>query len=144
MLCGCGYATFRDIHVKLSPPAETQIGNLLGPSERREIDEVLQITDAVFRRHRLDWLSRPVKPNTLKLEPSFVVRDCAPSVSPWRDFHCQVFLDCPQQRIEIYMREQRSPGGGPGEFEALYSELLTNLEERFDNARITVRKHVIF
>ena len=153
MLCGCGYAVWRDIHGRLSPAVANQNGDVLSPEHLHEIGEVLQVADGVFDRHGLDCLSRPVRPNTAKLQPPFVVRACTfssrhnfasgPSVVPI--FDCSVVVNCRDPRVEINLRRQANPGEGPSkEFEAVYSDLVRHLVERVSGARPKVRKHVIF
>ena len=148
-LCGCGYTVCRNIHVRLSPPAVAQTRGALSRDQLSQINEILGIADAVFERHGLDCLSRPVRPATAHREAAFVVRECTfskrynagGSVDGISVFECNVVVNCRDELLDIALRTQADVGSGTDkEFEVVFSELVTNLAGTIGEDRISVQK----
>jgi hypothetical protein len=142
ILCGCsGFPAERAIRVPFSAIADSDADRLLTLQQVTELEDLLRLTDETFLRHGLGFTFREDEQDPSKWKRVFghtPLRGYRPLPQDHllADSRGSVFFRWHKKEVCIFLHEYSGWCFGSQAFRAAYSDMATNVVERFGPSRV--------
>jgi len=141
ILCGCsGLPAERAITVKLSPQGADQPHRSLNPLQLNELDELLEVTDATLLRHGLECTFKEAQRDSSKWKYDAFGTACVTRYDSHHDMNGRAYFHRRKEEVRIGLFQFGGWSVGSKEFRAAYSELATNVVEKFGANRVKLHR----
>jgi hypothetical protein len=145
LLCSCsGLPAERSIRLQLSPSDENQPKRSLNAVQIKEVDEFLQISEAVILDHGMKCEFQVTEPDPSKWKALPLSHDVElKRYHGSQEWNAHVGVNIHRQQAWVYLKEYSGWFAGSKEFETLYSDVTTNLVKRFGPVRVKAKKLIL-